>query len=79
MTTAGSITNRMPIVRANDGKSWDRIVDQDDVASYTLSIIEDPKENNLVFLGNNMALYVSIHEQKNLERQNTPMDFQQYP
>ncbi|WP_194852393.1 WD40/YVTN/BNR-like repeat-containing protein [Nonlabens antarcticus] len=44
----------------NYGKSWNRIVDKDDVQSYTLSIIEDPKENNLMFLGTDDGLYVSI-------------------
>jgi photosystem II stability/assembly factor-like uncharacterized protein len=42
------------------GKNWKRIVDEDDVQSYTLSIIEDPKENNLMFLGTDDGLYVSI-------------------
>lgn len=44
----------------NYGKSWDRIVDKEDVESYTLSIIEDPEENNLMFLGTDDGLYVSI-------------------
>ncbi|AZQ44152.1 WD40/YVTN/BNR-like repeat-containing protein [Nonlabens ponticola] len=44
----------------NYGKSWTRIVDADDVESYTLSIVEDPEENNLVFLGTDDGLYVSI-------------------
>jgi photosystem II stability/assembly factor-like uncharacterized protein len=42
------------------GKSWTRIVDKTDVESYTLSIIEHPKENNLIFLGTDDGLYVSI-------------------
>ena len=32
------------------GKTWNRIVDQNDVLSYTLSIVEDPIEKNLLFL-----------------------------
>jgi photosystem II stability/assembly factor-like uncharacterized protein len=44
----------------NYGKSWTRIVDKDDVISYALSIIEHPEENNLMFLGTDDGLYVSI-------------------
>ncbi|WP_396634128.1 hypothetical protein [Maribacter sp. R86514] len=43
------------------GKSWTRIVDASDVESYTLSIIEDPKNPNLVFLGTDDGLYVSFN------------------
>ena len=42
------------------GKTWQRIVDADDVESYTLSIIEDPIEKNLLFLGTDDGLYVSV-------------------
>jgi photosystem II stability/assembly factor-like uncharacterized protein len=42
------------------GKNWTRIVDQDDVISYVLCIIEHPEENNLIFLGTDDGLYVSI-------------------
>ena len=44
----------------NYGKSWTRIVDSNDTESYTLSIIEHPKQNNLIFLGTDDGLYVSI-------------------
>ena len=44
----------------NYGKTWDRIVDGSDVTSYTLSIIEDPEEPNLLFLGTDDGLYISI-------------------
>ncbi len=42
------------------GKTWSRIVDQNDVLSYTLSIVEDPIESNLLFLGTDDGLYISI-------------------
>ncbi|MAP55000.1 hypothetical protein [Altibacter sp.] len=42
------------------GKTWERIVDANDVASYTLSIVEDPVERNLMFLGTDDGLYLSI-------------------
>ncbi|WP_114491096.1 WD40/YVTN/BNR-like repeat-containing protein [Candidatus Ulvibacter alkanivorans] len=44
----------------NYGKTWERIVDANDVTSYTLSIVEDPIEKNLLFLGTDDGLYVSI-------------------
>ncbi|TDS15440.1 sortilin (neurotensin receptor 3) [Maribacter caenipelagi] len=43
------------------GKSWTRIVDATDVESYTLSIIEDPENPNLMFLGTDDGLYVSLN------------------
>ncbi len=43
------------------GKTWTRIVDSEDVESYTLSIIEDPENSNLMFLGTDDGLYVSFN------------------
>ncbi|WP_109300283.1 hypothetical protein [Aquimarina sp. AU474] len=43
------------------GKTWSRIVDQNDVKSYTLSIVEDPIEKNLLFLGTDDGLYISLN------------------
>ena len=45
----------------NYGKTWERIVDADDVESYTLSIIEDPEEPNLIFLGTDDGLHISFN------------------
>ncbi len=42
------------------GQTWERIVDSNDVISYTLSIVEDPEESRLLFLGTDDGLYVSI-------------------
>jgi len=42
------------------GKTWTRIVDENDVQSYTLSIIEDPENTNLMFLGTDDGLYTSF-------------------
>lgn len=42
------------------GKTWTRIVDENDVESYTLSIVEDPINSNLVFLGTDDGLYISF-------------------
>lgn len=42
------------------GNTWKRIVTDKDVQSYALSIIEDPKEKNLLFLGTDDGLYISL-------------------
>ncbi|WP_298758661.1 hypothetical protein [uncultured Psychroserpens sp.] len=42
------------------GKTWQRIVDANDAQSYTLSIVEDPIEKNLMFLGTDDGLYISF-------------------
>lgn len=44
----------------NYGKSWTRIVDGEDVESYTLCIVEDPENPNLLFLGTDDGLHVSL-------------------
>ncbi|SEL42322.1 Uncharacterized protein SAMN04487910_2411 [Aquimarina amphilecti] len=43
------------------GKTWERIVDSGDVKSYALSIVEDPIEKNLLFLGTDDGLYISLN------------------
>ncbi|MFL1897235.1 hypothetical protein ACJRPK_16145 [Aquimarina sp. 2-A2] len=45
----------------NYGKTWSRLVDQNDVASYALSVVEDPIERNLLFLGTDDGLYYSLN------------------
>ena len=45
----------------NYGKSWDRIVDENDVESYTLSVVEDAQNPNLMFLGTDDGLYLSVN------------------
>ncbi|WP_431161469.1 WD40/YVTN/BNR-like repeat-containing protein [Flagellimonas beolgyonensis] len=49
------------VYRTKDyGKTWTRIVDGNDVASYSLSILEDPNNPNLMFLGTDDGLYLSM-------------------
>jgi photosystem II stability/assembly factor-like uncharacterized protein len=43
------------------GKTWERIVDQSDVKSYALSIVEDIENPNLLFLGTDDGLYISFN------------------
>jgi hypothetical protein len=42
------------------GKTWERIVDEKDAISYTLCILEDLEEPNLMFLGTDDGLYISL-------------------
>ena len=42
------------------GKTWSRIVDDADVESYVLSIVEDIENKNLLFLGTDDGLYISL-------------------
>ncbi len=44
----------------NYGETWERIVDENDVKSYVLSIVEDPKNSDLLFLGTDDGLYLSM-------------------
>ena len=48
----------------NFGKSWERIVDEKDVFGYALSIVEDIETENLLFLGTDDGLYISIDKGK---------------
>lgn len=45
----------------NYGKTWERIVNPGDVESFVLSILEDPENPNLLFLGTDDGLYISMN------------------
>ncbi len=50
----------------NYGKTWENMLaDKDESFGYALSLIQDPKEKQLLFLGTENGLYVSIDEGKN--------------
>jgi len=48
----------------NFGKSWERIVDENDVTGYALSIVQDIIEPKLFFLGTDDGLYISLDDTK---------------
>ena len=50
------------------GKTWKRIVNDEDVPSFVLSIIQDPQEPNLLFLGTDVGLYVSFNKGEQWQR-----------
>lgn len=49
----------------NFGKNWERLVDETDVWGYVLSVAQDPVEPDLIFLGTEFGLFVSIDAGKN--------------
>ncbi|MEO1049654.1 MAG: hypothetical protein AAFX87_03490 [Bacteroidota bacterium] len=49
------------VFRTKDfGQTWQQIADENNVWGYALSLIQDPVEPNLIFLGTEYGLYVSI-------------------
>jgi photosystem II stability/assembly factor-like uncharacterized protein len=49
------------------GKTWKNLVNEKKVKGYTLSVIQDPVTPNLVFLGTENGLWVSIDEGQSWE------------
>lgn len=47
------------------GKTWARLADSEKVWGYALSIVQDPVAPNLLFLGTEFGLYVSIDKGEN--------------
>lgn len=47
------------------GKTWNSLVREDQVWTYTLAFVQDPVEPNLMFLGSEGGLYVSIDAGRN--------------
>lgn len=46
------------------GQTWEQLLQEPETFGYTLSLVQDPIEKNLVFLGTENGLYVSIDEAK---------------
>ncbi len=46
------------------GESWTKIAEDDSIFGYALSILQDPVQPNLVFLGTEFGLYVSFDKGK---------------
>ena len=42
------------------GKTWTRLVDEKKVTGYALTILQDPAEHNLIFVGTEQGLWVSM-------------------
>lgn len=50
------------------GTSWTRIADDRTVGGFTLSLVQDPEEPNLIFLGTDVGLYVSFDYAKSWKK-----------
>ncbi|HQU57303.1 MAG TPA: hypothetical protein PLG88_07715, partial [Chitinophagaceae bacterium] len=57
------------IFRTTDfGKTWTRIIDDKKVIGYALSLIQDPEEPNLIFVGTEQGLWVSLDNGENFQQ-----------
>lgn len=52
----------------NYGKSWSNLTKEDEVWTYTLSVVQDPEEPNLMFLGTDGGMYFSINRGQNWQK-----------
>ena len=52
----------------NYGKTWERIANSGDIPTFTLSIIEDLLNPNLIFLGSDDGLYFSLNAGDNWQK-----------
>ncbi|WP_132051251.1 VPS10 domain-containing protein [Pseudocnuella soli] len=49
------------VFRTTDyGRTWSRVVNEQKVAGYALTVLQDPEEPNLMFLGTENGLWVSL-------------------
>ena len=53
---------------SNCGRSWERIIDDNDVWGYVLSFVQDPVEPGLMFAGTEYGLYLSFDGAKTWNR-----------
>jgi photosystem II stability/assembly factor-like uncharacterized protein len=57
------------IFRSNDaGKTWTNMVDAKKVTGYALTVLQDPTEPNLIFVGTEQGMYVSIDNGINFQQ-----------
>ncbi len=52
----------------NYGKSFTSLVSEENVWGYTMSVLQDPEEENLLFLGTEYGLYFSLDKGKNWQQ-----------
>jgi len=57
------------VYRTTDyGKTWTRIVDEKKVVGYALCVIQDPVEPNLIFVGTEQGLWISLDNGTNFQQ-----------
>ncbi len=52
----------------NYGATWEKLVDEKKVKGYTLCMIQDPVEPNLIFVGTEQGLWISFDNGSNFEQ-----------
>lgn len=52
----------------NYGQTWERMVDEKKVIGYALCMIQDPQEPNLIFVGTENGLWVSLNNGSTFEQ-----------
>jgi photosystem II stability/assembly factor-like uncharacterized protein len=52
----------------NYGQNWEAVVDENKVKGYALCLLQDPTESNLVFVGTEQGLWVSLDNAKTFEQ-----------
>ncbi|MDO9156671.1 MAG: hypothetical protein Q7U17_07350, partial [Sediminibacterium sp.] len=53
---------------ADYGKTWTRMVDEKKVVGYALCVIQDPVEPNLIFVGTEQGLFISLDNGVNFQQ-----------
>lgn len=57
------------IFRTTDfGKTWTRVVDEKKVVGYALTVLQDPVEPNLIFVGTEQGLWISLDNGVNFQQ-----------
>lgn len=57
------------IFRTTDfGKTWTRLIDEKKVTGYALCVIQDPVEPNLIFVGTEQGLWISLDNGNNFQQ-----------
>ncbi|MEI6264754.1 MAG: hypothetical protein WCP74_06600 [Sphingobacteriia bacterium] len=57
------------IFRTTDfGKTWTRMIDEKKVVGYALCVIQDPVEPNLIFVGTEQGLWISLDNGTNFQQ-----------
>ena len=57
------------IFRSTDaGKTWTRMIDEKKVTGYALAVLQDPTEPNLIFVGTEQGMYISLDNGANFQQ-----------
>jgi len=61
--------NKAYVFRTRDfGKNWEQMVDDSKVDGYAISVLQDPRTENLVFVGTQKGLWISMDNGRRFEK-----------